>query len=324
MGRVARHQRSLTEVTDARQSLPRHTCRRALRGNGCPCRPRQRAWKDPLLVPRPADRNAVERRRLDHGPGRKPAGPARDARRPGHADIRLRQHDRVPRSGPRASRPSSAPATSPRASSSGCTFARRAGRRSPRSSSSPPGRRRPRRAALQAEQAALSLPRHAELRRLGHGDGPRHGRQPPRAEAARGLFCRPDLRLRREHDLPALAGQGPDRHRRVEAASSATRSSSGSAPRRVPRSARSSRRRRTTSATASRLPSRNEAKADAWHSAARGARHPRVTKALRSSIETRGRYDHESSPFHAARRGPRPRSIPSSGSPRAGSRCRAP
>ena len=70
--------------------------------------------------------------------GREQAGPARDARRPGHADVRVRRHDRVPEVVARASRPSSAPATSPRATSSGCTFARRAGRRSPRSSSSPP------------------------------------------------------------------------------------------------------------------------------------------------------------------------------------------
>src|SRR5919201_1556865 len=203
------------EVTDAHQVLPPGRRGGARLRDGCPRRRRQ--GECPLLVPRPADGDAHERRRLDQRAGWKQACTARDARPARDADVRLRPEHRVPQVVER--HPDGRPA-------------RRARRGRPRLGPRPRGargrpggdraaagryRRRPRPAALQAGEAAVPFPRTADVGRLFDRNRACHRWQRTRAAAADRLARRPVVHVRRRHDLPALAGEGPDGHRRIEA-----------------------------------------------------------------------------------------------------------
>ncbi len=69
---------------------------------------------------------------------------------------------------------------------------------------------------VQAERraAAVALRRHRRRPAVGRPHRTaRQRRQPPRAALAARSVGRPDLHLQRRHDLPALAGQGPERDR---------------------------------------------------------------------------------------------------------------
>ena len=117
-------------------------------------------------------------------------------------------------------------------------------------------------------------------RQLGLGHRARHRRQPPGVEAPDRRFERRVVRLRRRHDLSALAGKGPDGDRRLEARR--RRPDRGSDPRRdglVPRAGRVDGResRRRSRAGCEVLVQREGGAAPC------GGRLRRFTKALRES-----------------------------------------
>ena len=119
-------------------------------------------------------------------------------------------------SGRTASRPSCTPATSPPATGSSSTSARRGARRSPTIESHAAGIVvGSRREAEPAREAALPLPRQARRGgRLELGRAERHRRQPPRAAAAARPAASQTFTYGPETIFLRLAGQGADRDRR--------------------------------------------------------------------------------------------------------------
>ena len=111
-------------------------------------------------------------------------GASRDARRAGHADVRVRQQHRVPEVV--EGHPGGRPGVRPRGRRLRLGARPRAARQQPRRHREDRcrDRRRPRHAALQARQAAVSLPRQADRgrqQRLGHRRRQRW--EPPRDAA---------------------------------------------------------------------------------------------------------------------------------------------
>ena len=211
-----------TEVNRCAPSLPRHAQSAALaaagaafagNGHGNGHGPRL-----PLLVPRPADRDARERRRLDHR--RRAATVPRCARcsaQPVTQTFAYGTDDRVPQVVER--HPDRRPARRPRRRRLrlGATSARRAVRARRDRAEGGRHRRRPRHAALQADKPLYLF--RGTLTSVGSISVTVHvtGGNRRALRLLIGQSADQTFTFGGEHDLPALAGQGPDRDRRVEA-----------------------------------------------------------------------------------------------------------
>jgi hypothetical protein len=183
--------------------------------NGCGRSPRRRQ-EPPVRIPRRAPQRRHELGAAA-GRGRQPRGPARTDRSEPGSDVRTRREDRDPHLVARrpAHRRRHRPEAGRRRHGPRARGERRPARRDRRNARR--HRRRPRCERRRSKQAALSLRRH---RHRGAVRRPRctacDRRQLARAQVdARRRCTRPVVHLRRRHHLPALAGQGADRDRRL-------------------------------------------------------------------------------------------------------------
>ena len=168
-----------------------------------------------LPVPR---RRARHRRQLrpDRGRGRQPRRAQGPDRPEPERDVHDRRQDRVPRLDGAASRTSSRSATSRPATRSRSSSAPRAARRSPTSRRSPPASS----ATTASNSGSRASPLFLYVGTVAGGQAGGHialhvtGGNWRALRSMLGQSARPDVHLRRRHDLPALAGQGADRDRR--------------------------------------------------------------------------------------------------------------
>ena len=234
--------------------------------------------------------------------GRQQGRAAGDARPARHADVRVRREDRVPEVV--EGHPDGRAGRRPRRRRLRVGSRARAARLDARRRSS---RLRPASSAITARSSSSpSKPLYlfrGTLSAVGSSNVTVHvtGGDRRALRLLIGSSSRPDVHLRREHDLPALAGQGADRHRRLEARR--RRQDRRPDPRRQGLVASPRSTSTPANKIADREPRRRRASPTAGPEGALNASFAAVLQSHYADGRRRSRrYEHEPSPLHAPRR----------------------